>query len=155
MKELIGTIIDGLEEMKGSSADKITHGLKIYNGKEYESIIAGVTARISDMQKIMNISEKKIMSLEKALIVEGIVAVTGISTTLLGICFLKREQKELKEIIEKYKELECKEVNYIECSECGKEAHNVDEINVLFGYKKLKDKLSPETMCKECRNKIQ
>lgn len=154
MKELAETIYDGLEELKGSSADKITHGLKIYNGKEYESIIAGVTARISDMQEIMNIRERKIMQLEKILIVEGIIAVTGITITLLGIGFLKKERKELKEIIEKYNEFGCKEVNYVECSECGKKAHDLDEISVLFGYKKLKDKLFPETLCKECRNKI-
>lgn len=39
-----------------------------------------------------------------------------------------------------------------ECHQCGKIAHNVDEITMIFGYKESdKFELTPEAYCKECR----
>lgn len=135
MKEYVETIVSEVKKYEGMPADKVTHGLKIYNGKEYNSMISGITARMTDMQEVLNIREVKIKNLEKILLVGGILSITGISTMLVGIHFLKREQKNLKETIEKFTALECKEVDSIECSKCEQRAHNVDEISVFPGDK--------------------
>lgn len=39
-----------------------------------------------------------------------------------------------------------------ECPQCGKIAHNVDEVMTMFGYKETEElELIPEIFCKECR----
>ena len=135
MKEVVENIINEVREYEGMPADKVTHGLKIYNGKEYNSMIAGVTARMTDMQEVLNIREVKIKNLEKILLAGGVFSVIGISTMLVGIHFLKKEQEKLKETIEKFTALEGKEIESIECSRCENQALNVDENSILFGDK--------------------
>ena len=42
---------------------------------------------------------------------------------------------------------------YAECPNCGKTAHDKDEIEELFGYRKMCDgRIIPQTWCRECRS---
>ena len=41
---------------------------------------------------------------------------------------------------------------YAQCPDCGKTAHGKDEIEELFGYRKINDSASiPQSWCHECR----
>ena len=42
---------------------------------------------------------------------------------------------------------------YAECPNCGKTAHGVDEIRILFGYRNMGDgRVIPQSWCRECRS---
>lgn len=39
----------------------------------------------------------------------------------------------------------------IKCGICGIEARDIDEIIVIFGFQKIKKRLIPYKICKQCR----
>lgn len=42
---------------------------------------------------------------------------------------------------------------YAECPNCGKTAHGVDEIRILFGYRNMGDgRVILQSWCRECRS---
>lgn len=78
---------------------------------------------------------------------------------------LTDEYERAKELEQKYRDILSGEVPkqadaivpevLCKCSKCGREAYDIDEINVIFGFIKAKDgKLVPHTECKACRKKI-
>lgn len=44
---------------------------------------------------------------------------------------------------------------YAQCPDCGKIARGKDEIEELFGYRKINDSASiPQSWCRECRETV-
>ena len=171
-------IFEAITELKGMSADQITHFLKNYNGIEHESMADGLLHMFLDLK------------VDRSKTIKSIMVSCGISFTVaiaivVVICVVilknarKKDNEKINEIIEqlksaknvdvveteeKYESLdniqETIEANSItaeidldnECPQCGKTAQNVDEITSMFGYKESEDfELAPEVYCKECR----
>ena len=44
---------------------------------------------------------------------------------------------------------------YKHCSHCGVEANGLDSINKIFGYKIVRDEISPYSFCRECRKQME
>lgn len=75
---------------------------------------------------------------------------------------LAYEFQSANELAEKYKDVLIKGKAKLEqpknpdvhwkCSTCGREAYDIDEINVIFGFTQtVENKLSPQKECKACR----
>ena len=107
---------------------------------------------------------------ENTLLKKGILAgilTLGFACTASSVLSFVRRVQELKKIKRHEvirKNLTSEETDYVgctteqapdlflRCSCCGKEAHDIDEITVLFGYQKMENgKLSPYNYSKPCR----
>ena len=163
-------IYNALNELKGMSADQVTHFLKNYGGIERESMIDGLLAMLADL------CADKEKAIKNIMIGCGVSFAVAVAVVIaLGIIVFKNARKKdeakINEIIEQLKnakaeeiiDIECKVENSSdislnekdlehECPQCGKIAHNVDEVTTMFGYKETEElELIPEIFCKECR----
>ena len=60
-------------------------------------------------------------------------------------------KEEAKEAQQRLTEIE--QTLYVECSNCGRKAYGIDEIQTVFGFTKNEEgNLVPQTCCKQCRN---
>ena len=66
-------------------------------------------------------------------------------TDVEGLDLQVAESEEYKKRLES--------IENVKCQRCGKEAHNIDEVIVLFGFEKEKDGLRLNRVCKECRGR--
>ena len=122
-------IMNLLKELEGNSADIITHSLKNYDGKEHESMIAGVTAMISDIQEMIIIKDNTIKILKRILATERIMSGTILTISSIGLIYISKKQKDLNRIVEKIKIIEKERICFKEDSQVGKQVKESKDTN--------------------------